>query len=79
MYTAQQVSDNSWWKHVDGNTYSIITVTNTTATKPGWVPMVVYQDVKTDEIWSRPLSEWTEEKYRKVFPQCKLIKDTQHG
>lgn len=52
------------WKHVkSGKFYMVYAVTNLNCTRPGWVPTVVYMDFEEGEIYSRPLAEWTPDKY----------------
>lgn len=50
-----------------GDVYTIITMTNIDATRPGWPPTVVYEDMH-ERIWSRPLSEFNE-KFAPVVPE----------
>ena len=43
-----------------GNIYKQICISNATATRPNWPMTMVYQDVKTGEIWSRKLDNFLE-------------------
>lgn len=57
--TALSLQATQTFQHIKNkNNYILITVTNLTATKSEYVPTVVYKDVKTLEIWSRPLKEF---------------------
>lgn len=38
-----------------GEVYTVITVANMDATRPGWEPTVVYED-SMERVWSRPLA-----------------------
>lgn len=47
------------FRHIEkGTLYTLMTVTNLTATDSKFAPAVVYKDNKTFEIWSRPLEEF---------------------
>ena len=49
-----------------GGYYHLLLITNIDSTDPKWVPTVCYQNVFTGLAYSRPLSEFTEDKYRLV-------------
>jgi len=52
------------------NTYCVEGVTNVRTTRPDGFPVtVVYRNTVTGELWSRPLTEWTE--------RMKLLKDSE--
>ena len=51
--------EGSEWLHTKtGNTYTVMCVANLAADKGGWFATVVYKGSTSDNIWSRPLSEW---------------------
>ena len=57
----------SRWKHKkSGKFYIVNMVSNLNCTKPGWVPMVTYMNMHEGEIYSRPLAEWTPERYERA-------------
>lgn len=69
MSTPMNVPDNSYWEHIETkNMYQVLMVTNQKATRPDWKTTIVYRNVATGETWSRPLGEWTPDKYKQVFP-----------
>lgn len=52
-------SDLSWWVHPESHEqYQVLHVTNTAATDPRYVPMVVYRRESDQTLWSRPLDAW---------------------
>ena len=57
--TALSLQATQTFQHIENkNNYILITVTNLTATESEYVPTVVYKNVETLEIWSRPLKEF---------------------
>lgn len=53
----------SRWQHKKGGFYMVTQVTNLSCTRPGWVPTVSYMCMETGELYSRPLAEWTPDRY----------------
>jgi hypothetical protein len=51
--------DSVWQHKTTGETYTVIVVSNKSATRFGWDITVVYRDY-CREVWSRPLSEWND-------------------
>ena len=52
--------ENSLWKHNETRReYEVQAVSNTFATRGGWIVTVFYKD-EFDKIWSRPLEEWND-------------------
>jgi hypothetical protein len=64
MSVPMNVQDGSKWVHKRGEVYEVICVTNLTCTEPGWVVTIVYRKLKTGEIFSRPLVEWSPDRYK---------------
>jgi len=49
----------SEWIHKNGNHYVVLAIANESATREDDYPiMVIYFNMKTKEVWSRPLSRW---------------------
>ena len=46
---------NNYYKHFKGNIYKVIAIAKHSETLED---MVVYESVKTKEIWVRPLAMW---------------------
>lgn len=54
------------YRHHSKRTYLIIGVSNLDTDKPNdpdWIPQVFYRCLGTGKLWSRPLSEFTSDKY----------------
>lgn len=49
---------NNYYKHFKGNIYKVIAIAKHSETLED---MVVYESVKTKEIWVRPLTMWDDE------------------
>lgn len=58
--TPESPNPKSTWKHKHtGNKYTVITVSNESATREDYPVTVVYQG-EDGEIWSRPITRWYE-------------------
>ena len=60
-------SANDVYSHANGGVYTIVTVANMDATRPGWHPTVVYEDA-ADRVWARPLTEF-QQRFTRVAPK----------
>lgn len=59
----------SVWTHdKTGNNYCVVMLTNIGTTQPDRYPVtVVYQNVLSDTLWSRPLTDWHRSMTRNRF------------
>ncbi|UXS01175.1 DUF1653 domain-containing protein [Agrobacterium tumefaciens] len=48
----------SVWRHYNGATYEVLTITNAESSRPKYPPTVVYRGLGNGKLWSRPLSDW---------------------
>ncbi|MBI1207430.1 MAG: hypothetical protein GC191_09085 [Azospirillum sp.] len=46
------------WRHSSGRIYTVLMLTNTDGTNDRYPISVVYQQVESRPVWSRPLSDW---------------------
>jgi len=54
-----KVKQGSRWQHTNGNQYRVMTLANELTQRPDQYPVtVVYQNIYTQSVWSRPLSDW---------------------
>ena len=50
---------NSIWEHKSGTLYEVILIPNINSVDEERYPVtVVYQNVDTGDVWSRPLAKW---------------------
>lgn len=52
------VIPRSLWQHRNGQIYSVFAIANKDSTNPKYPVTVVYVNVHTRTIWTRPLSDW---------------------
>jgi hypothetical protein len=56
---AQTPQEHEYWEHRNGKVYEILFIANQN-NKPDthYEPHVVYQNIESKTVWSRPLSDW---------------------
>jgi len=58
---------NSVWRHRNGIKYVVIELANTDSSNYKYVPTVVYKNIKTFSVWSRPVEDW-HRSFTRVYP-----------
>lgn len=48
----------SLWQHKNGIIYRVINLANMASTNEHYPKTVVYENVQTGSVWSRPLDSW---------------------
>lgn len=59
MEVISPIARDCLYQHHSGDLYKVISFSNMTATKAGWVKTVTYRSLATGEIFSRPLDEFS--------------------
>lgn len=67
--------NGSVWRHYKGRLYSVICVSNIDSERDDYPITVVYKNIETNQIWSRPLSKWFDS-MTPVFDLWSLPEDT---
>lgn len=46
------------WQHYSGRCYLVLHIANTQNNNPNYPVTVVYQNIESKSVWTRPLSDW---------------------
>ncbi len=57
-----EVKPGTVWRHLYGGVYTVLAIANTAHPSEKFPPAVVYVGANGN-VWTRPLSEWTADKF----------------